>query len=91
MVEQRGIEPLISALRIRHPAKNVSICLSKAAATEENPGFLPFLPFLTIASMACAVESVYKLTTRNPETLGVFFQNLNSHLHLLSPEIIFLV
>lgn len=45
--------------------------INTGMTTEENPGFLPFLPFLTLASISCAVESVHKLATRNPKTLGV--------------------
>jgi hypothetical protein len=46
-VEQRGIEPLTSALN-QTLGKNISNCLSKVAATEEKSRFSGSFPFLTI-------------------------------------------
>src|SRR5687768_15097124 len=49
LVEQRGIEPLTSALRIRRSSNTEVLAVSKVAATEEKSRFYRSFPFLTIA------------------------------------------
>jgi hypothetical protein len=44
MVEQRGIEPLTSALRIRLSAKTLSICLFESCSHRRKIEVFPFFP-----------------------------------------------
>ena len=44
LVEQRGIEPLTSALRIRRPANSLSICLFESCSHRGKSRVLQFFP-----------------------------------------------
>jgi hypothetical protein len=60
MVEQRGIENLTSALRMRRPADRQVFALSKVAATEEIKGFyIHAHPYHPVYVMCCYFGQVF--------------------------------
>jgi hypothetical protein len=72
LVEQRRVEPLTSALRIRRSAKRKCLPFPRLQPPKKIRGFFTFFRFLTIAYTWCAEFFGQILASWNPKTLGCF-------------------